>query len=108
MNVQLTDDQRHKILARSGEAQAFIRSDLFVELERWVKEEQEAATVGIILDRRTEQFKNLTREQYVERMCAYYEAVATVTTFFKQLARQADALKQIEETDGSNQGTSQE
>ncbi len=95
--LEITEEQKAKIRARSAEAQSFLSSDLFKELETWIKQEQALAINALVLDAREENEKQLTREQLVERKSAYYQALPIVLGVIKGWAKQGEQLFELEQ-----------
>lgn len=94
--MNLTDEEKAKILVRSREAQIFIKSTLYSELREWVKKQRDLTAAALVLDSRTEDQKNLTRAEFVERMSAYWLNLQTIPNIFKQWSKEAEQLREVE------------
>ena len=93
--INLTDDQKAKIIGRSQEAQHFIGSPLYNELLDWIKQERERITADIVLDKRGTGEEKLTREQFVERKCAEVLTLENPIVVIKGWASQQEQLTQM-------------
>lgn len=96
--MNLSEEEKSKIITRSREAQIFIQSTLYSELEEWVKKQKDLTAASIALDSRTEQQKTLTRAEFVERMSAYWLNLQTIPNIFKQWAQEAKELQAFEDS----------
>ena len=103
MNTELTEDQKTAILTRSREAQAFLASPLYQELEKWLKQEQDLTAAAMATNIRTKNEENLSRAEFLERKSAYWLALPTVISVFKQFAEQDKILKEIEEQNAKSE-----
>jgi nitrogenase subunit NifH len=99
--MKLTAEQRNKILTISREAQAFLGSNLYKELENWVKTEQALTAAAIVTNKREKNEENLTRADFVERKSSYYLSIVTLLEVIKRYSRQEKELLQIEENEKS-------
>lgn len=99
----MTEDQKQEILQRGVDAQAFIRSPLFLEVSKWVEQEERLLGVAIALDRRDKAQERLTREQFVEQMAGYYRGIKTAVSLFQGYISKANELqKQIDQEEEVN------
>ena len=97
MIQELTADQKTAILTRSKEAQAFLASSLFKDLETWMSQEQTLTAAAMATNTRSESEKSLTRAEFLERKSAYWLVLPTLISVFKGWAEQEKQLQEIEE-----------
>lgn len=104
--MQLSDDDKARIIQRSREAQNFMGSLLYQELSQWVKQEGDMAAQAIIYNKRDETNKEMSRSEFVEYMSAYGRALPLLTGVIKGFAGQEEQLVKMEKPDGSDKSTS--
>ena len=99
--MKLTEEQKGLIVQRSIEAQHFLNSDLYHELEKWITQEKEFAVAALATNNRTENEKSMTRSEFMESKAQYYLALEVVKSVFKGWAQQQEELKKVEEHERS-------
>lgn len=92
-----TGEERDIILRRSAEAQAFLHSFLYQELDKWIKTEQMAAFQVIIYDSTEGAMKELPRDRRIEQMAGYVKGLQQILGTVREFANQESQLQKIEE-----------
>lgn len=93
----LSDDQKAVILGRSKEAQNFIGSPLYNFLKEWITQEKERIMTDLAFDTRGAGEDKLSREQFVERRCAYWLMLETPIAVIAKWAADEKQLTAITE-----------
>lgn len=95
--MDLNENQKTAILTRSKQAQAFLASSLFKDLETWISQEQALTAASMATNTRAKSEESLTRAEFLERKSAYWLVLPTMISVFKGWAEQEKQLQEFED-----------